>query len=285
MKPKIIILCIFLVAIPLCCIFYNATSLSVGQKPNTARRAPITHSLQRNQIPDLGSLEYINIIEKINEFSGPKAAMKRIILDFKKYGYLLDKGDHKKVIRLYNCTSSLISNIGAIDMEMHYFRNELNIVPQNLSEMISLNKSLPPDKRWKLLPVKGSLYHMQGNSGEFNLKFVSPDGFCEAVYNKQGILLNEFNDPINMGTFNYAAGMHEKDAHTKYDVEPYLKWGNSANSPQKDRNGIKFGAKNAYDQYLGNHRDVDDYRNRILSIFYNNAKQKGLSGSIPASVL
>ncbi len=282
MKPKIIAICIFLVAIPLYCIFYRSTSLSVGQKPNTAEKAPITRSLQQNQTPDLGSLEYIDIIEKINKSSGPKAAMNRIIFDIKKYGYLLDKGDHKKVIRLYNFISSLVSNIGSMDMKMHYFRNELNIVPQNLSKMISLNKSLPPDKQWKLLPVKASLYHMQGKEGEYNLKFVSPEGFCEAVYNRYGILLNEFNDPVNMGTFNYAAGIHEKDAHMKYDVEPYLKWGNSASSPQKGRNGIKFGAENAYDQYLGNYNNVDEYRNRIFSIFYNNAKQKGLSGSIPA---
>ena len=48
-----------------------------------------------------------------------------------------------------------------------------------------------------------SAFHMKGEDGEYNLKFVSFNGFIEAVYNKEGILLDENNDPINMGTYNF----------------------------------------------------------------------------------
>ena len=73
---------------------------------------------------------------------------------------------------------------------------------------------------------------MKGEDGEYNLKFVSFNGFIEAVYNKEGILLDENNDPINMGTYNFFSPENERE-HIKYDVKPYLKWGNT-----KDTGGL-----------------------------------------------
>lgn len=63
---------------------------------------------------------------------------------------------------------------------------------------------------------------MHGNNGEYNLKFVSSDGIFEAVYNKDGKLLNRNTDPINMGTYNYASPNEQLGIyHVIYDVIPY----------------------------------------------------------------
>jgi hypothetical protein len=57
--------------------------------------------------------------------------------------------------------------------------------------------------------------------GEYNLKFVSKNGRkYEAVYNYAGELLDENNDPVNMGTYNYADPSN-KLKHGRYDVCPY----------------------------------------------------------------
>lgn len=50
------------------------------------------------------------------------------------------------------------------------------------------------------------------------IKFVSICGKYEAVYNYKGILLNERNDPVNMGTYNYGI---ETIVHLILDVVPY----------------------------------------------------------------
>ena len=73
-------------------------------------------------------------------------------------------------------------------------------------------------------------YHMFGTDGEYNLKFVSSDNsgnMYEAVYNKNGILLTEENDPENMGTYNYCSDEINNDLHQKLDVDTYKKWGNT----------------------------------------------------------
>lgn len=179
----------------------------------------------------------------------------------------IDKNDSESNMRLYKLVCSLIHKIGYVDMRTHYFRNKLNRAPQSLKGLLYLNSRLPSEKRWRLMPGENSLYHMQGNYGEYNLKFLSCDSFCEAVYNKDGILLTEKNDPINMGTFNYYAGINEPDAHMKFDVVPYLKWGNAPNSPQKKEVDIKKGVDFARKNYKQNIPKVMEYRKKIpLSI-------------------
>lgn len=59
---------------------------------------------------------------------------------------------------------------------------------------------------------------------------MATDGVCseisitylpyEAVYNYDGILLDEDNDPVNMGTYNYA-DPSDKLNHGLLDVKPY----------------------------------------------------------------
>jgi hypothetical protein len=104
---------------------------------------------------------------------------------------------------------------------------------------------------------------MQGPEGLYNLKFVSPEGFCEAVYNRHGDLLNERTDPVNMGTFNYGYGIKENNAHSKYDVDPYLEWGNTRNSPQKGSFAINGGVKNVKELYVKDAKNIDLFHIKI----------------------
>jgi hypothetical protein len=102
---------------------------------------------------------------------------------------------------------------------------------------------------------------MQGPDGVYNVKFVSPDGHFEAVCDKDGILLTEANDPINMGTYNYADPASELVKHVLYDVSPFGDWGNSAASSNFElyddgmENALRFRedpqAQAAYDGLLG----------------------------------
>jgi len=49
---------------------------------------------------------------------------------------------------------------GYVDMQTNYIRNKLNRVPKTLNDLIRLNKTLPVNKRWILLSVANSDYHM-----------------------------------------------------------------------------------------------------------------------------
>ena len=178
----------------------------------------------------------------------------------------LDQNDPNNISRFHKLVSSLVYKIGVVDMKTHYFRNKLNRAPKSLQQMLTINKSLPINRRWKLLGITNSEYHIQGVDGEYNVKFLSYDRYCEAVYNKKGVLLDENNDPINMGTYNYAAGIPEINAHGRFDVAPYLKWGNSPNSPQKGAGKINKGVKVAMLNYKTNAAKVFIYRQGLFGM-------------------
>jgi hypothetical protein len=108
----------------------------------------------------------------------------------------------------------------------HYLRNRLNEGPATLDEMMA-TFTRPQGLQWILLAPSQAAYHMLGPDGEFNLKFVSADGLLEAVYNKAGTLLTEENDPVNMGTYNFADPVTQPNKHSTYDVLPYYQWGNT----------------------------------------------------------
>jgi Mg-chelatase subunit ChlD len=117
-----------------------------------------------------------------------------------------------------------VQGIGIVDnKELHYFRNKLNRAPE------TLNYLLAEKNMWKLYSPDNSVYHMFNtsatfdsvagiNKGEYNLKYVSVCGKYEAVYNYAGMLLDEFNDPVNMGTYNYGISLID---HLILDVVPY----------------------------------------------------------------
>ncbi|HEY5583992.1 MAG TPA: hypothetical protein VIK78_05820 [Ruminiclostridium sp.] len=214
----------------------------------------------------LGSVEYVNNIQYIAKTSGNRSALSVIMNAVNKNGSELDNNDPNNILRFHQLVSSLVYKIGSVDMQMNYFRNKLNRVPKSLKELMLLNKRLPVNKQWRLLSIGSSAYHIQGTDGEYNLKFLSCDGYFEAVYNKKGILLDENNDPINMGTFNYAAGIRSINAHWTFDVSPYLIWGNTSNSPQKGKVAINKGVDLALSNYTTNSAGVYLYRQNLFGM-------------------
>ncbi|MDP4181824.1 MAG: hypothetical protein Q8942_12115 [Bacillota bacterium] len=231
-----------------------------------------THAQKNDQVEYLnthytiGSDNYIKHIEYIANSVSFNAALNQIMDDvtYHKSEFENDSDLYKE--KLDQLISQLIQSIGYINIKVHYFRNELNSCPKTLNDMLIVNSSLPIKRKWKLLPVKGSIYHILGKDGLFNLKFISYNGFCEAVYNKNGQLLTENNDPINMGTFNYAAGMRGSASHKKYDIDPYLKWGNTLSS-YMSKAEISSEINKALKNYSENQIVIDEYRKNIIKRF------------------
>lgn len=228
---------------------------------------PAEISGSKNDNPSvLGSIEYVEKIQDIAKKSGNKSAFSTIMINVDKNKSELDNNDPNNILRFHILVSSLIDKIGYVDMQTNYFRNKLNRVPSSLKELILINKTLPINKRWILLSAKNSGYHMQGLDGEYNLKFVSYDDFYEAVYNKKGILLDENNDPINMGTYNYAAGIPKINAHGIYDVSPYLIWGTTLKSPQKGKDAINKGLNLGFSNYKKHAKSIFLYRQNLFGM-------------------
>jgi hypothetical protein len=246
------------------------------QYPRPKLQFDSTINLKSLTTMKLGTIEYIAEIQNIARKSGYKNALNTIMNDVGKYHYQLDNNDPQNNLRLYRLVSYLVYKIGYVDMKTHYFRNYLNVAPKTLEQMVRLNSILPSEKRWRLYSFAASIYHLQNAGGEYNLKFVSADGFCEAVYNKKGILLTEKNDPVNMGTFNYSAGIRHYNAHFKYDIYPYLKWGNTANSPQNGAIEIRKGIAMAMKVYNQHAFSVQLYRKKILGEMDNQGSKKAL---------
>lgn len=141
--------------------------------------------------------------------------------------------------------------------DIHYFRNKLNRAPATRDALIA------EKGKWKLLSIGNSLYHMYGEDGLFNTKFISNDGEgkYEGVYNKEGLLLTEENDPRNMGTYNYCGPTVDFILHGILDVAPYRTWGNAK--------GYKADtARNAKDFYAN--QEAQDAYNKIKEEMENN---------------
>lgn len=116
---------------------------------------------------------------------------------------------------------------GVYSRDEHYFRNNFSRAPATLEEMVQCITQTPNTVfGWRLMPPKSTYLHMQGENGEYNLKFLSADGIFEAVYNKDGMLLTAETGPDAMGTFNYADSVTRAHLHSVYDVMPYFTWGN-----------------------------------------------------------
>ena len=127
-----------------------------------------------------------------------------------------------------------------ISPEYHYFRNELNVAPPTLADLMDNEAAY-----WKLLSIEDSKLHMfdEDGSGIYNLKFVSKEkeyGMYEAVYSPEKYdeeslkdwanykLCTPQNKPNNMGTYNY--GGTNKFTHFLYDIAPFFAFGNTADT-------------------------------------------------------
>lgn len=168
---------------------------------------------------------YIRELTKNNYFIG-NAALQKVIYDFENNPDYLNNYSLEKHLEFCFEINRLIELIdGPQTAEEHYLRNYLNYGPPSLNDMIEEIKNNSPMK-WKLLSPDQSVFHMNGEDGEYNLKFISKNGFFEAVYNIDGVLLTKTNDPVNMGTYNYADPILEPNKHSIYDIIPYFQWGN-----------------------------------------------------------
>lgn len=158
------------------------------------------------------------------------------------------------------CTefNKAIRGFGVFTGDVHYFRNKLNRVPATRDELIA------EKEKWELLPIGDSLYHIYGEDGLFNTKFISNEGEgkYEGVYNKEGLLLAEENDPVNMGTYNYCGPTFNSALHGILDVIPYYVWGNAK--------GCKYEVfpRNIKDFYAN--QEAQDAYNKIKEEMENN---------------
>ena len=117
--------------------------------------------------------------------------------------------------------------------EAHFSRNENNI---NLPETQNDAK----DAGWND-GVAANCHQFTAEAGE-NVKYVSPDGKREAIYDSNGILVTSDED---VGTYNYipSGNVFESVGHFFVDILPWIIWGNSEKDPTLpgDRFASMFG--------------------------------------------
>lgn len=134
---------------------------------------------------------------------------------------------HRQFDLFFETFDHHVKQLPDITEEIHYFRNELNQygeAPEQLEEMIELAAC----GKWQLFSAKYHRYEVNDYDAAYNVKFISSDGRFEVVYNVEtGQMVN---DPINMGTYNYAPGSiipWKYYQHHQYDKVPWMKWGNT----------------------------------------------------------
>jgi hypothetical protein len=151
--------------------------------------------------------------------------------------------DSSKFAKVFETINYLVNFVG-VNEDIHYFRNVLNrfsLAPAELKKMMELAR----EGRWLLMPLSSTKYHMYDAYGEkgyseYNLKFISSEGYFEAVYNIRGELLTEETDPINMGTYNYCHPINNPVGHFKHDVVPWFTYNNVKNEPKKGLNKYEY---------------------------------------------
>ncbi len=109
----------------------------------------------------------------------------------------------------------------ASEKRRHYRRNENN----NLYP----NQEQAEENCWVRQPDWKNKYHRYGPGNEENVKYLSPDGHQEAIYDKKR---NIVTDPKNMGTYNYGTNRWD---HFWKDMVPYYMW----NAPPEENNESK----------------------------------------------
>ncbi|MBR3895162.1 MAG: RHS repeat-associated core domain-containing protein [Clostridia bacterium] len=105
--------------------------------------------------------------------------------------------------------------------EIHYNRNIINQVPTS-------EKEVPEDWKSSKDGGPGAACHQFSSPDNSNVKYVSPDGYCEVIFDKNGKLVT---DPRDIGTFNYFPSDHYGligiIGHGYFDVLPWVIYGNS----------------------------------------------------------
>lgn len=160
--------------------------------------------------------------------SAAELTLHKLMQDVQSKDVDLNRLSDNDYVDLALSVSLLVDEQGGVKTKaQHYFRNEFGRAPQTLDQMVAAIRGGEDDAfHWQLLRPDQTYLHMMGPDGAFNLKFVSEDGHFEAVYNKEGQLLGTDNNPVDMGTFNYASPLDSLGKHARYDVATYYKWGN-----------------------------------------------------------
>ena len=204
-----------------------------------------SETYNRTWYADLGGLLplYINIQREKDVIA--KAELDIMMKDVNRYEKCLYTVSDENWLRFCEFFNECVQTYGNVDEELHYFRLKLNRAPETLEKMI---ETIKKDKSsWILCTIWETRYHMTGENGEYNLKFVSSNStnnIFEAVYNKDGDLLNEKNCPKNMGTYNYAGTKTNNSFHHTFDVDTYFLYGNVKGLPYNDgEEMIKFISK------------------------------------------
>lgn len=153
------------------------------------------------------------------------AILTQLMLDFEGNQKVLN--GHKQFDVFFETFDQHVKQLPHITEEIHYFRNELNRygeAPERLEDMIELVAC----GKWQLFSARYHRYEVSEYDAAYNVKFISSDGRFEVVYHAEtGQMVN---DPVNMGTYNFAPGsIHPLKyyQHHKYDKVPWKKWGNT----------------------------------------------------------
>ena len=146
--------------------------------------------------------------------------------DFRKNKYLTTNGAFPDVdagIKYMKSKPSGWNGVIPLSMNEHYFRNSLNL-NFTWAQFEKLSERLSDKMQWEV--VISTFHQHHTVNGKENIKYVSPDGHFELVYNGNYELLTKFNNPDDMGTYNYYLPINDKANHAYYDVVPYIEYGN-----------------------------------------------------------
>ena len=116
-----------------------------------------------------------------------------------------------------------------ITENIHYFRNKLNI-EYEWKDFEKLNKRLPEEYKWSRMGFPQDLLHQNTAPNiitKSNKKFVSFDGYFEAVYSYDNIFLKEGHGDVDMGTYNYSPSGKNVKGHVAKDMVTYGIYKNS----------------------------------------------------------
>ena len=109
---------------------------------------------------------------------------------------------------------------GGISKKEHYARNQYNTdLPQSIEEA--------KKTRWNSGVSANA--HQFTSKDKSNVKYVSPDGKREIIFDKNGEVVTDTRDA---GTYNYAPSNQDGKIqayynHTRKDIIPYIIWGNT----------------------------------------------------------
>ncbi|MEG3768905.1 hypothetical protein [Alteromonas sp. 14N.309.X.WAT.G.H12] len=125
--------------------------------------------------------------------------------------------------------------------QAHWDRNENN----NNNSPDTESEAKSSELGFEQLEKPKSVFHMQGEGGEQNKKYISEDGHHEAVYDGEGNLVT---DDLNKGTYNFADPIDNPFEHVRKDVAPYFLYGNGPKDPTTIGSRIKLAIDSLFEE-------------------------------------